>query len=146
MLSENVSSVISGQRRSRSDCASAQSDQGLRRPQTESLDTIECFNGEQMPGWDFAHVQDYVNLHFFFFFFLCSKAPFFSLDAAHIIKTNLWRWYYITIKFFTSLILYGLLFREIYDRLMVKRTYYNGLRDNGLEFLWDIATFPVLWF
>ena len=28
---------------------SVQFDQGLCRPQTESLDTIECFNGEQMP-------------------------------------------------------------------------------------------------
>ena len=26
-----------------------QFDQGLCRLQTESLDTIECFNGEQMP-------------------------------------------------------------------------------------------------
>ena len=34
--------------RPKSDCASAQSDQDLRCPQTESLDTIECFNGEQM--------------------------------------------------------------------------------------------------
>ena len=33
-----------GQRRPRSDFANAQSDQGLRCPHTESLDTIECFN------------------------------------------------------------------------------------------------------
>ena len=32
-----------GQRRPRSDCAYAQSDLGLRCPQTELLDTIECF-------------------------------------------------------------------------------------------------------
>ena len=43
--------------------ASAQSDQGLRCPQTEFMDNrpIECFNGEQMHGRDFAHVQDGVN-------------------------------------------------------------------------------------
>ena len=47
---KNVFSGICGQRRPRSACASAQSDQGHRCPQTESLDTIECINGEQMPG------------------------------------------------------------------------------------------------
>ena len=26
-------------------------------PQTESMNTIECFNGKQMPGWDFARMQ-----------------------------------------------------------------------------------------
>ena len=36
----------------------AQSDQGLCFPLTESLDTIECINGQQMPGWDFAHAWD----------------------------------------------------------------------------------------
>ena len=58
----------------KSACASAQSDQGLRCPQTESLDTIGGINGEPMPGRDFAHVQDNVNcvhfahaqIHFFF--------------------------------------------------------------------------------
>ena len=43
-------SGICGQRRSRSACASAQPDQGLCCPLTESLKTIECVNGEQMPG------------------------------------------------------------------------------------------------
>ena len=52
---------ICGQRRHKSDCADVQSDQGLRSSQTESLDTIKGFNGEQMPGWDFAHVQDDMN-------------------------------------------------------------------------------------
>ena len=47
---ENVSSGICGQRWPRSACASAQSDQGLHCSITESLDTIECLNGEQMPG------------------------------------------------------------------------------------------------
>ena len=35
--------------------ASAQSDQHLPCPLTESLDTIECINGEQIPGGDFAN-------------------------------------------------------------------------------------------
>ena len=30
---------------------------------TKSFDTVEYFNGEQMPGWDFAHVQDDANTH-----------------------------------------------------------------------------------
>ena len=34
--------------------ASAQHDQDIRCPQTESLDTIKCFNGEQKLGWDCA--------------------------------------------------------------------------------------------
>ena len=66
---ENLSSDICGQRRPRSDCAYAQSDQGLHSPVKEPLDTTECKNvggplclltqsldtteyknGEQMPG------------------------------------------------------------------------------------------------
>ena len=39
-------------------CASGQSDQDLRFPLTESLDTTECINGEQIPDWDFANVWD----------------------------------------------------------------------------------------
>ena len=35
--------------RPRSACLSIQSDQGLHCPQTESLETIECYNGFQMP-------------------------------------------------------------------------------------------------
>ena len=61
MPCENVSSGICGQRRPRSVSVSMQSDQpiqGLRCPLTESLDTIECINEEQMPGCDFAHVRD----------------------------------------------------------------------------------------
>ena len=57
---ENVTSGICGQRRPRSACTSAQSDQGLPCPQTELLYSTECLNGKQMPG--------------------CT----FSLDAAHI--------------------------------------------------------------
>ena len=45
-----LGSEICGQRRPRSACASALSDQDLHRPLTESLDTAECMNGEQMPG------------------------------------------------------------------------------------------------
>ena len=57
-----MSSIICGQRRSRSACASAQSDQDLHCPLSESLDTTECMNGEQKlilcacAGWsEFAH-------------------------------------------------------------------------------------------
>ena len=39
---QNVSSGIYGQQRPRSDCAFAQSDQGLHCPLTESLDTTGC--------------------------------------------------------------------------------------------------------
>ena len=52
---EKVSLGICGHRRQGSDC--------LRRPQAESLDIIEIIDGEQMPGWDFAHVQEDVNPH-----------------------------------------------------------------------------------
>ena len=38
-----------GQRRSRSDCADAQSDQGLCCPLTSSLGRTECINGKQGP-------------------------------------------------------------------------------------------------
>ena len=40
---------ICGQRRPRSACASAQSDQGLHCPLTELSDTIDCVNGRQRP-------------------------------------------------------------------------------------------------
>ena len=52
MLCVNVSSGICRQQRPRSACAFAQSDQGRCCLQTESLDTIECFKGEHMPGRD----------------------------------------------------------------------------------------------
>ena len=42
--------------------ADAQSDQGLHCLLTESLDTTEYKNGEQRPGWYFAHAQDDLNL------------------------------------------------------------------------------------
>ena len=49
-LCENVFSGICGQRRPRSAGISAQSDQGLHCPPTESLDTTNCMNGGQRPG------------------------------------------------------------------------------------------------
>ena len=60
---ENVSSGICGQRRSKSACASAQSDQGLPCPLPESLDTTECMNGKQRPEWYFARAQVDLNRH-----------------------------------------------------------------------------------
>ena len=77
---ENVSSGICGQRMPRSACAFAQSDQGFRCPQTESLETKECFNGEQMPGWDCTFVHWDMNPHVIRMF-----EGTFSLDAARII-------------------------------------------------------------
>ena len=74
-----MSSDTSRQRRPRSDCAFAQSDQGLHCPQTESLDTTEYFTGDQVPGCDFAHVQDDVNLHILHMLKIT-----FSLDEAYI--------------------------------------------------------------
>ena len=46
---ENVSSGICGQRKPRSACASAQSDQGLHCPLTKSLDTTECIMERKGP-------------------------------------------------------------------------------------------------
>ena len=43
--------------------ASAQSDQGLRCPLTESLDTIQCINGE--PELNFVHASGkFESVHF----------------------------------------------------------------------------------
>ena len=72
--------VMCGQRRPRSDCAHAQSDQGLSCPQTESLDIVECFNGKEMSGWGFAHVRNDVTTHIFLMFegiFLLDATKFF---------------------------------------------------------------------
>ena len=54
---------ICGQPRPRSACASAQSDQGLHYPLTESLDSTGCMNGEQRLGRYFVHAQHDLNLH-----------------------------------------------------------------------------------
>ena len=42
-----MSTGTCGQRRLKSACVFAQSDQGLHSPLTESLDTTECMDGEQ---------------------------------------------------------------------------------------------------
>ena len=76
-------SGICGQRRPGSDCASAQSDQGLHCPLTESSDTTECTNGEQKPGGYFVLSQDDLNLRILHVF-----EGIFSLDAAHFINKN----------------------------------------------------------
>ena len=62
---ENVSSDICRQRRPWPTCASAQTDLGLRCPQTKSFYTIECYNGEQMFIWDFVPAYMDVNLRMF---------------------------------------------------------------------------------
>ena len=61
---DNLSGIC-GQRRPRSACASAQSDQGLQSPLKVSLDTTECMYGEQRPGWYFAHAQGDLNMCIF---------------------------------------------------------------------------------
>ena len=65
-------------------CVSAQSDQGLLCSLTESMDTTECMNGEQRPGWYFAHVQDDLNLHILRMF-----EGTFWLNDAHMVVFNL---------------------------------------------------------
>ena len=55
MPCQNMSSGICGQGRPRSACVDVQSDQSLYCLLTESLDIIECINGELMPGLDFAY-------------------------------------------------------------------------------------------
>ena len=44
---ENVSSDICGHRKPSSACASTQRDQGLRKPYTESLDSIKCMSSRK---------------------------------------------------------------------------------------------------
>ena len=56
-----------------------QSSQGLHCPLIESLDITECINGEQMPGWYFAQVQDDLYLSILRVF-----EGKFSLDAANL--------------------------------------------------------------
>ena len=70
----NVFSSICRQRMPRSACASAQSDQGLRCPQTESLGIKDCFSGGQYPD-----ETDDVNPHI-----LRMLKKTFSLDAANL--------------------------------------------------------------
>ena len=78
------------QQRPRSACASAQSDQRLSCPQTESLNTIEWFIWEQRPGWDFAHVQDGVNPHIFARRFVFAwRDPFICTSFDYLLLTPL---------------------------------------------------------
>ena len=58
---------ICGQWRQRSACESTQSDQGLHYMLTESIDTIECINGELMCGCS-KELLHLAQPKFFFFF------------------------------------------------------------------------------
>ena len=87
--SETCLSGVCGQRRPRSACASAQSDQSLHCPLTEALDTTECMNEEQIPGRYFAHVQEDLNL-----FILRMFEGTFSLDTAHLHTTYVRKKYF----------------------------------------------------
>ena len=60
-------------------CAHLLSDQNLHYPETETLDTLERINGQQRPGWYFAHVQADMNLRILHMF----EGTFFFLDEAH---------------------------------------------------------------
>ena len=62
--------------------ASAQSVQSLHCPQTESLDSTECFNGAKAL-MNFEHVQDDVNPHI-----LRTFESIFSLDMANISQNH----------------------------------------------------------
>ena len=74
------------QQRPRSDCADAQSDQGLCCLLPESLDTIECINGEQRPGWDIVHAHDCLDLCI-----LCMLEGFFTWPGPYptVAKTDI---------------------------------------------------------
>ena len=67
----------------RSTCTYAQSNQSFHYLQTESLDTTECMNGEQRPGWYFAHAEDDLNL------ILCVLKGTFSLKRPMYV----WHWH-----------------------------------------------------
>ena len=71
---ENEFSGIFGQRRPRSDCAFAQSDQDLHCPLTE------CKNGKQKPRWYYAHSQNDLKMRILGMFD-CT----FSLGSAYMI-------------------------------------------------------------
>ena len=76
---QNVPSGRCGQQRPRSACASAQSDQGLQFPLTESLDTTECMNEFIGSRSYVAHAEDDLNLRILLVF-----EGTISLGAAHI--------------------------------------------------------------
>ena len=52
----------------------------------QSLATIECFRGEQMPRLDFGHVQDDVNLHILRIFegTFCLMRPILGLTSEYL--------------------------------------------------------------
>ena len=77
---KNVSSGICRQRRPRSACASAQSDQGLLCPRTMSLDTTEYMNMESKGTDNILHMRRMICLRMFEGTFL--------LDTAHIIYST----------------------------------------------------------
>ena len=66
-----------GQRRPRSDCADAQSDQGLRCPPSQPLNTIDPYQWKVKARMRPSHAQDVVNQHI-----LCLLEGTFSLGAA----------------------------------------------------------------
>ena len=76
---KNVSPGICGQRRLRSACTYAQSDQGLHCPLTELFDKTDCMNVEQMPCRYFAYAQGDLNLRI-----LLMLEGTFSLDEAQM--------------------------------------------------------------
>ena len=56
---------------------------------TESLDTTECINREQSPGWYFVHAQDDLNL--------CILWMFEALFASHGPYSVHWFWKWISV-------------------------------------------------
>ena len=68
-----------------------QSDQDLRCPLIESLDTMKSTNGKQMTGWDFAHAWDvsksmqfaHVRRHLFVW-----RGPYYQVKSSESIIIN----------------------------------------------------------
>ena len=89
-----------------SDDQPVQSDQGLRCPHSESLDTTECFNGEHMTGRDFAYMPDDVNPYILivrrhFLAWHGQNIIYHQFKAAHYItKTCLYNFYPLKPQFY----------------------------------------------
>ena len=79
---ERVSSDICRPRRPRSACASAQSVQGIHCKLKESLNTIDCMNGEQRPGWYFTNAR---------MIWICAFESIVSHDTTQIINNTVAR-------------------------------------------------------
>ena len=77
-------SDIGRQRKPRSTCASAQSDQAIHCPLIESFDITECTDREQRTGRCFAHVLDHVNPHILRMFEYT-----FSIGVAHFVTVKI---------------------------------------------------------